>query len=293
MKRYIPFAVIISFLCIVPQNSYANPLKNAFEKATFAFRSGDPKKAVALYEKTLEIQPNFAPTFYQLALCHQALGTESSEIIWLFNRTVEIDPKHFQAHEHLGKMYYSEGDFDKAEYHTKRALELRPDLLSAKLALAWIYLLGKGEPEKAIPNFRDILTKTHEIPYAYFGLGMAYAQSDQMPLVLEMITELRNSNHEYLAVQLEQMMRENRYIEPVNLSLRKSLGMQQGAKNASVSQTPQISTISYSKEEREQSVRLRGNSKFDESPVDNQQPPLSGDERIRQLQQRQANQPGY
>ena len=66
--------------------------------------------------------------------------------------------------------------------------------------------------EKAIFYFERVLKKA-KIPYAYFGLGMAYFMNDQRAMVLEIITNLRSMDQEDLATQLENIVRGHYYAD--------------------------------------------------------------------------------
>jgi hypothetical protein len=56
------------------------------------------------------------------------------------------------------------------------------------------------------------------MPHAYFGLGLAYFMNHESPLVLEMITKLKDIGQEKLASQLENVIRGHKYIpEPAPL----------------------------------------------------------------------------
>jgi tetratricopeptide (TPR) repeat protein len=287
MKFFKTTFLIFIFSFVTIAIVLANPLKAIVEQGQKAYLQKDYKKTIKIFEKALELNPNFAPTYYYLGLSHRELKSDMNEVVYLFKQAVEIDPTHFHAHENLSKIYYLQGKFDLAEEHALKAVKLQPELLTAKLALAWVYLLGKEQPEDASFYFQEVLEKV-ESPYAYFGLGIAYVKQKNMAPVLGVITELRNSGYDHLAVQLERMMRENRYIVPVGMQGKPFLAPIKRAKSILVSD--EVSTISYTKQEATEPVRIRSNtSKFSSPSLDSQEsnkPTLSGVDRIRMLQQR-------
>lgn len=189
----------------------AQTIKDFYEQGQQAYDRGDYKTAIELYEKTIELNPNFAPAYNALGLAHREINTDLSEMAWLFKTATEIDPNYAQAYDNLGKAYYGLGYFDRAEQSCLKALSLNPDSVSSKLSLGWIYLLGKSSPKEAIAYFKEVL-KSDKISYAYFGLGMAYYMNGDRANVLDIVTKLRSMEKEDLALQLENMVREGRYV---------------------------------------------------------------------------------
>lgn len=187
-------------------NSWSQTIKEFYEKGDQAYSQGDFSKAVDWYEKVVEVDPNFAPAYNALGLAHREINTELSEVAWLFKTATDIDPAFASAFDNLGKTYYGMGEHDRAEQSSLKALELSPKMTSAKLTLGWIYLLGKSSPKQAAKYFKEIIEET-DLPYAYFGLGMAYFMSGDRSAVLEIVTKLRSLQKEQLAAQLESIVR--------------------------------------------------------------------------------------
>ena len=209
LKRFgILFIVLNLFFY---SGAQAQTVKDFYEQGQQAYGQGDYKTAIDLYEKSVELNPNFAPAYNALGLAHKEINTDLSELVWLFKTATEIDPKYVEAYDNLGKAYYGLGDFDNAEQSCLKALAISPNLPSPKLSLGWIYLLGKSQPQEAISYFKDIL-KDNKIAYAYFGLGMAYYMSGDRTNVLDTITTLRSMEKEDLALQLENMVRGGHYV---------------------------------------------------------------------------------
>ena len=190
----------------------AGALKDTFEQASAAFSKGDYDAAISLFQQSIDLRPDFAPAYNYLGLAKKEKGGNLKELVPIFQKAIELDPHYADAHNNLGKVYYGLGQFDKAKEETLKALEINPALTNAKLSLAWIHLLGKSQPREAIVYFNQVVKEDANIPYAYFGLGMAYFMNHQKPLVLEMITKLRLSQQEDLAKKLEDMIRDNTYV---------------------------------------------------------------------------------
>ena len=218
MKTLIIFliTIIIGITSLVEaQPIDVTRLKTKFEKASQAFDSGNYDKAIELFDETLEIHPKFAHSYNYLGMAHRAKGLTLDQVVVYFEKAVEFDPNLAAGYENLGKTYYSLGEFERAEEACKRALEINPDMVSVKISLGWVYLIGMGEALQAIEYFEQVTSvKENQPPYAYLGLGIAYYLQGESHKVLELITALRKIKYERLALELEQMIRNGTKINP-------------------------------------------------------------------------------
>ena len=212
-KIFISIRIALSILIMAPVVS-AGPTEEFFEKGNQLYQQGDYAKAAEYYEKAVEADSNFALGYNALGLTYKAMGASEPEVAWYFKVATDIDPNYAEAYDNLGKSYYAMGDFTKAEENCQKALSINPKLASAEFSLAWIYLIGKQQPADAIHYFRQIIDKA-KIPYAYYGLGLAYYLNHDSAMVLEVITNLRGMNQEKLAAQLEDILRASTPYVPV------------------------------------------------------------------------------
>ena len=276
---------ILTFICI--PSSFANPIKQIFEAATRALQSEDYDRAITLYEKTLELYPDFALSYYYLGLAHKAIGTDTQEVIWLFKKATELNPNYAQAFDNLSRLYFSMGMLDEAEEAGLQALKINPELTSAHISLGWIYILGKSEPRNAIYHFEKVLEK-EKVSYAYFGLGIAYVRDNQKFRALEMITALRQLGEEASASQLENMVHSGADIQPLKLS---PLARPQRTRGVIVKETPSFSSSNFGGG----NMKVRLKEKIETVEKQPQgfsiQKPRSSTNRVRALQRKAISQP--
>ncbi|HOW36413.1 MAG TPA: tetratricopeptide repeat protein [Candidatus Omnitrophota bacterium] len=210
MKK-IAAVIILVFFSVFCSVSFAQTVKELYGQGMKFFEQGDYQKAIELLEKVVQMDPNFAAGYNSLGLAYKESNANPAELIWYFKAAVDIDPKFAEAYDNLGKAYYGMGNFDKAEEYCKKALEINPLWGSAEFSLGWIYLLGKPNPPEAIYYFQKVLEKK-KIPYALFGLGIAYFMNNENAMTLDVITQLRELREENLAEQLENMVRKSYYV---------------------------------------------------------------------------------
>jgi tetratricopeptide (TPR) repeat protein len=66
----------------------------------------------------------------------EAFGNENyPDALANFNRSLEINPNFFEAHTNMGVVFMILGDFDKAIFHLKRALKINPNFEYAQTYL--------------------------------------------------------------------------------------------------------------------------------------------------------------
>lgn len=110
-----------------------------------------PTENIAAYEEYLRGRDNFGRFVFQtlaLADCEAAIEN--------FKRAIELDPKFALAHSGLGAAYANRvfkgmgdhTDFDRAEAAFSHAIQLNPDVVEARVLMAFIYL-SRGEKKKA------------------------------------------------------------------------------------------------------------------------------------------------
>ena len=208
------FLSFFLFAFIFPTFLKANAadLREMYESAVQAYNQGQYDKAIEIYQQINKDVPQFAPAYIGLGLCLKAKGAELEEVLYYYKLAIEKEPNNAQALEQLGRLYYSNNQYDKAQAVFEKILKINPNMSSAKFVLAWINLTGKKtNPERAIIYFRDVI-KTDPTPNAYFGLGMAYFSDNQREKALDVLTQLRMMKEDSLANRLEKSLRENRQV---------------------------------------------------------------------------------
>ena len=178
--------------------------KDVYERAVNAYNKEQYDQALDLYQQLIKAAPGFAPAYNGLALTIQASSGDQDKTIEYLKMAVGYDPKMTEAYVNLGRIYFGRQDFDPAQEYFEKALKLDPNLTSAQLSLAWINLLVRSKPLKALKYFKQVLRASQD-PKIYFGMGSAYFASNQRAKALDMITQLRSLKAEDLASQLEDL----------------------------------------------------------------------------------------
>ncbi len=203
--RKIFLSSFVFYFLFSAQNIFAETFQEYFAKGNQYSQNGDYTNAIKYYQKAIEIDSNQAPVYNALGLTYEQTRADLSQIVWYFKVATDIDPNFVEAYENLGRVYNQAGMSDAAEKYYLKALAIQPNLLSVQFALGWLYL-KKSQPNEATHYFKEVLKRT-KIPYAYYGLGVAYSQTQDYANVLEAVTNLRGLGEDDLAAQLESMIR--------------------------------------------------------------------------------------
>ncbi len=201
---FIIFLFPTSILC-------AQSVKDVYEQAVEAYNKGQFKQAIDLYGQIIQVLPTFAPAYNGLGLAVKGDVGDEEKAIEYFKLAIHYDPQYAQSYDNLGRIYYERQDFDLAQASFEKALKLDPNLYSSRSSLAWIYLLVKVNPAKAVGQFKKAL-ELNQQPNTYLGLGLAYFSNNQRAEALEIVTKLRGMGQENSALQLEGAIRENRHV---------------------------------------------------------------------------------
>ena len=94
------------------------------------------RQAISLFEKAIELDPNFTKAYVGIAESHQLLATAGYEpwdvsfstVKTLLQHAIDLDPNSPEAHASLSEMHYNEDDVLAMEAEGIRTLELNPSL---------------------------------------------------------------------------------------------------------------------------------------------------------------------
>jgi DNA-binding winged helix-turn-helix (wHTH) protein len=159
------------------------------------------KRAIEHFQRTVEIDPSFAPAYSGLADCHATLGYLSRlaprdafpAARRHATKALELDGSLSEAHASLGfvKLYF-DWDWPGAEAEFQRAIALDPNYAASH---EWysIFLLAAGRPEDA---FREIqlarqpdplsLSINSDLGFHYYYTGRYNEAVKQLKFVLEL-----------------------------------------------------------------------------------------------------------
>jgi len=181
-------------------------IRALFERGQQAFEERRYQDAINDFEAVIELNNSFAWAYHALGLVYDEVSADPYYPLWYFQTAVQIDPDFAPSYDMLCRSYYQLQKYREAEAVCLKALELDPDLVSSQLSLAWVYLIGRSDPDRAMQYFNKVIQKINT-PFIHFGMGMVYAMRGEHGRVLEIVTMLRAEGMEEFAAHLESIVR--------------------------------------------------------------------------------------
>jgi tetratricopeptide (TPR) repeat protein len=145
-----------------------NPLRHDAVAALY-LDAGRLDQAIAEFRESLRLNPQSAPTRYNLGFALSSSGRRD-EAIEAFQEALRIDPDYAQAHNNLGALLQIAGQPDAALEHYRRAAALRPDNVEARANLAQLLSI-QGHPAEAAVEFSAALALNADMVQALAGLA--------------------------------------------------------------------------------------------------------------------------
>jgi TolB-like protein/Tfp pilus assembly protein PilF len=133
---------------------------NLWLQARYHFNRWNPedvKRSIQLYEKAVEIDPNFTDAFVGLADAYSFMATTQfmppaeawPKCVEYTHKSYELDPENAGVHYLLANLsFFTDSNFADAFKHALKSVELKPSYPEAQQYMAFLYLLS-GETEKA------------------------------------------------------------------------------------------------------------------------------------------------
>jgi serine/threonine protein kinase/tetratricopeptide (TPR) repeat protein len=144
------------------------------------------ERAISLFERALEIDPNYAEAIAGLGSAYnlkgQFLSIEglNAKAITLLRRALAINPSLAETKVRLGMALLSEGTVDEAIGVLKEVVADQPDNAQARGTLGRALWVGRGQVPEAIKELEEAVALNPEAGYAYLQLASLYAMSDAL-----------------------------------------------------------------------------------------------------------------
>jgi predicted TPR repeat methyltransferase len=146
-----------------------------------AYRQGRAADAITLFERALELWPDFAEAHNNLGVLLQAQG-QPDQAARQFERALALDPAYAEAHNNLGAVLQAQDRGPEATARFEQAVAINPAYLDALNNLA-MALFAQNRFEAAIARWLQVLVLTpgHRdtevcISKALYGLHLVNAE---------------------------------------------------------------------------------------------------------------------
>lgn len=176
--------------------------RELLERGTELGQAGELEGAVALLQRTVELNPDLPDGHFNLAIAYRKQGKLDMAIAAM-RRVVRLRPDDFEAHMRLGSWLFDRNSFAEASQVYERAATLHMDSREAWLRLAQSYD-ASGKPQAAVGAYRQVLTLLgRDDPALYGALFRVAMQARNGPVAVgaaRKLREFRTGHEGFLAL---------------------------------------------------------------------------------------------
>jgi tetratricopeptide (TPR) repeat protein len=122
-------------------------------------------------QAALRLDPTYEEAYFNLALIKQKTDRRAAESLFL--EALEADPDYADAHRELGWLLNEAEPSARAEYHLRRAVELKPGDSWTRVYLGNL-LWKRGDISAAIPEFEEAINLTPGWALPLWSLANVY-----------------------------------------------------------------------------------------------------------------------
>lgn len=160
----------------------------AYNKAQAEAKEKNYVKAIALYNESLKLNPNFYFAYIGLAEIEDARGDNKMAKSY-FEQAFSLGKESPILLTAYGKFLLKNKNLDEAQTYFEKALKVAPDFADANIELAVIYSTFKKQPDKAIFHYQQaLITKPSQVDIL-FGLSSAQLAAGRLPDALASLSK--------------------------------------------------------------------------------------------------------
>jgi tetratricopeptide (TPR) repeat protein len=168
---------------------------------------GNPDKAEANFKKVLEIDPNHAPSLYELSRLYLTQG-RAEDAILLMEKAIQLDPRNIWYQLFMAELYKNTRQFEKVVDVFENLLEYYPEKINYYYDLALSYII-LGDYKKAIDSYNRLEAITginEEISIQKQKVYLNMGKPAKALKEIEKLAEVNPSNSRYLQILAEGYM---------------------------------------------------------------------------------------
>ena len=149
-------------------------IEEAFNLAVKNHQEGKTDVAQELYNKVLEINPNYTTAHNNLGVIYKDLG-KIQKAKECYEKAIKLKPNYADAHNNLGLIYKDLGKIQKAKECYKKAIEINPNNTNALNNLGLIFI-GLKDIQKAKECYKKAIEINPNNTNAHNNLGNIFKE---------------------------------------------------------------------------------------------------------------------
>lgn len=149
----------------------------------------DYEKAVAFFEKAVEIDTNYAEAWYQVGYCYGMLGRHK-EALEASKKAAQLRPRWSETYVNIGASNYALKNYEAAAEAYGQATKLNPYKAEIQYSLG-LSLNKLGRTDEEILAYKRALTLKPDYASAFELLGIAYFKKKNYSQSIEAFEQLK------------------------------------------------------------------------------------------------------
>ena len=158
---------------VIPADAKADEL---LESGRAALNAGNTREAIPLFQRAVELEPKHKQGWNDLGLAYLRSG-KFDEAATAFRKQIEVNPFGENSYDYLGIALQQQQKFDEAEAAYRKQIEVNPLDTIAHAALGGL-LLTQHKYADAIPELDKATVLTPDSAELQVSLGQAYLNTD-------------------------------------------------------------------------------------------------------------------
>ena len=155
-----------------------NHRKAQMRVAAQAYRDGDLKAALRLYQRLLKGQPNDPAILFYIGNVYRQQG-KLMPAAKAYRKALSLDPNFFEALLNLAIVLRKSGSFQQALKVIRQALHLRPESAQALNSAGTIYY-KLGKRKIALQYYQKAIERSPDFPEAHYNAGNIYKKNGML-----------------------------------------------------------------------------------------------------------------
>jgi len=171
-----------------------------FDRAGYYSITGDYDRAIAMYKKSIKLNPDDESARNNLGNIYRDIGLYR-EALKEYEEALKINPYLVEAHNNLGILYVKRGLYDEAIEEYMLAIEINPNLAGVHNNLGNTYR-KKGLYDQALNEYREAVSLDGRFAEAYNNLGVTLAEMGELREAVQQFEKALQVNPKYEQARL-------------------------------------------------------------------------------------------
>ena len=157
--------------------------ERCIELGTVIAKLGKIPEAMFMFQRSVDLDPNFSTGYYNLGRAYFMQHYYDKAII-AYKKTIELDPQEHRAWNNLGWVYMAQKNYEDCEFHLKKSIEVKKNYPVAHLNLGLAYIVQKklDDAEQILKKYIELKPEDSE---GYRNLSSVYQQKGDLDAAIQ------------------------------------------------------------------------------------------------------------